>query len=79
MKKEGEVKMWIHAEGGNTAFNTDHVSRLFVEETGSGAALKAEIAGKTLMVGYFGSRAEAQAALNTILEQHEAKVAVVRL
>jgi len=71
--------MWIHAEGGNTAFNMDHVSRLFVEETGSGAALKAEIAGKTLLVGYYGSRPEAQTALNTILQQHEAQVAVVRL
>jgi hypothetical protein len=71
--------MWVYVNGGGAAYNLDHVTRLFVEETGSGAALKAELAGKTLMVGYYGSKSEAQAALNDILEKQEAKAAVIRL
>jgi hypothetical protein len=71
--------MWVYINGGGAAYNLDHVTRLFVEETGSGAALKADLAGKTLMVGYYGSKAEAQAALNDILEKREANVPVVRL
>lgn len=71
--------MWIHVAAGNTAFNTEHVSRLFVEETGSGAALKAEIAGKTMMVAYFTEKAEAQKALQDIMQSSEANSAVYRL
>ena len=71
--------MWIYVNGGTTAYNMDHVTRLFVEETGSGAALKAELAGKTLMVGYYGSKSEAQAALDAIMQKQEANAAVVRV
>lgn len=71
--------MWVHVRSGSAAFNLDHVTRLFVEETGSGAALKAEIAGKTLMIGYFASKADAQSALEQIMEKSEAGAAVFRL
>ncbi len=71
--------MWIYARAGKNAFNLDHVSRIFVEETGSGAALKAEAAGKTQMIGYFNSKAEAQSALEAIMEKCEAGAAVYRL
>lgn len=55
--------MWIHAERDNVAFNTAHVSRLFVEETGSSAALKAEVAGKTHMIAYVANKAIGQSLL----------------
>jgi hypothetical protein len=71
--------MWIHVSAGNTAFNLDHVTRLFVEETGSGAALKAEIAGKTVMVAYCNSKSEAQTRLAEIMKGHEDKAAVYRM
>ena len=71
--------MWVHVRSGNTAFNLDHVTRLFVEETGSGAALKAELGGRTLMIGYFNSKAEAQAALEQIMEKSESGALVFRL
>jgi hypothetical protein len=71
--------MWVYVRSGRNAFNLDHVSRLFVEETGSGAALKAELAGKTVMVNYFSSKADAQAALDQIMEQNGAGVAIVQM
>jgi hypothetical protein len=71
--------MWVFMSGGSGAINLDHVTRLFVEETGSGAALKAEIAGKVTMVGYFDSKAEALTALEDIMQKREAGVSVVRL
>jgi hypothetical protein len=71
--------MWVYVAASHAAFNLDQVTRLYVEETGTGAALKAEISGKPVMVGYFGSRAEAQAALDTVLEKQEAGSALVRL
>ncbi|MES2459815.1 MAG: hypothetical protein V4671_04470 [Armatimonadota bacterium] len=71
--------MWIYVRTGNSAFNLDHVSRMFVEETGSGAALKAEVAGKMQMIGYFNSKAEAQTALEGIMEKSEVGAAVFRL
>jgi uncharacterized membrane protein len=71
--------MWIYVRTGNNAFNLDHVSRMFVEETGSGAALKAEVAGKMQMIGYFNSKPEAQVALEAIMEKSEVGAAVFRL
>jgi len=71
--------MWIFVRSANTAFNMSHITRLFVEETGSGAALKAELQGKTTMIGYFGSKPEAQAKLEDIMERHEAGAPVIRL
>ena len=71
--------MWIYVRAGNNAFNLDHVSRMFVEETGSGAALKAEVAGKMQMIGYFTSKAEAQTALESIMEKSEVGASVFRL
>lgn len=71
--------MWVHVTAGNAAFNLDHVTRLYVEETGTGAALKAEIAGKLTMIAYFGSKVEAQSALAEIMRQCEANAAVYRL
>lgn len=70
--------MWVYVSGGSTAFNLDHVNRLYVEETGSGAALKAEMSGKTHMVAYFGSKSEAQAALTDIMAKHGDNQPVVR-
>lgn len=71
--------MWIFVKTGSNAFNLDHVSRMFVEETGSGAALKAEVAGKMQMIGYFSSKAEAQAALEGIMAKNESGAHVFRL
>ncbi len=71
--------MWVHIRSASTAFNLDHVTRLFVEETGSGAALKAEMAGRTIMIGYFNSKAEAQASLEQIMEKNESGAAVIRI
>ena len=71
--------MWVYLNGSGAAYNLDHVTRLFVEETGSGAALKAELAGKTLMIGYYSSKSEAQAALNDILLKQEANAPEIRL
>ena len=71
--------MWVYARVGSTAVNLDHVSRMFVEETGSGAALKAEIAGKMQMIAYFPSKAEAQTALEAMMEKSDAGAAVYRL
>jgi uncharacterized membrane protein len=71
--------MWIYVRAGNNAFNLGHVSRMFVEETGSGAALKAEVAGKVQMIGYFNSKSEAQTALEAIMEKSEVGAAVFRL
>jgi hypothetical protein len=70
--------MWIYIAGGNMAINTDHVTRFYVEETGSGAALKADVSGKTMMVAYYESKAQAQAALAHLIEKREANAAVVR-
>ncbi len=71
--------MWVYARVGSTAVNLDHVSRMFVEETGSGAALKAEVAGKMQMIAYFASKAEAQMALEAIMEKSDAGATVFRL
>lgn len=71
--------MWVFIESECTGLNLDHVSRLYVEGTGSGAALKAEYGAKTLMVGYYGSKADAVEALNFLLEQRAQSVAVARL
>ncbi|GAB4463331.1 MAG: hypothetical protein OHK0029_31830 [Armatimonadaceae bacterium] len=71
--------MWIYLSGGSAAINMDHVTRLYVEETGSGAALKADIDNKTTMVGYFESKQEALDALKNIMEKREAHAPVVRL
>lgn len=80
--------MWIYQENTNTALNLDHVARLFVEATGTGAALKADLASggasaapaaKTVMVAYFDSKADAQAALAELMRKREANVAVARL
>ena len=71
--------MWVYARASNSAVNLDHVSRMFVEETGSGAALKAEVGGKMQMIGYFNSKAEAQAALEAIMEKSEVGAMVYRL
>jgi hypothetical protein len=70
--------LWIHVAASRTAFHADHISRIFVEETGTGAALKAEIEGKVTMIAYFPSKIDAHAALSTLLEQYEANVRVIR-
>ncbi len=81
--------MWIYQETTNTALNLDHVARLFVEATGTGAALKADLASgggasaspaaKTVMVAYFDSKADAQVALAELMRKREANIAVARL
>ena len=71
--------MWVYIAGAHTAFNLDHAARVFVEDTGTGAALKADLAGKTQMLQYFTSKADAQAALDTIMARREAGAQVLRL
>jgi len=72
--------MWIYIERESVGLNLDHVTRLFVEVTGSGAALKAEMAtGKTLMVGYYDDKPAALASLNRIMKEKEAGSALVRI
>ena len=71
--------MWIYAGAGSAAYNSEHISRLYVEETGAGAALKADISGKVTMIAYYESKADAQAALADVMERHEAGGRVVRL
>lgn len=72
----GEAIVWICTDRGNSAYNLSHITRLYIEETGQGAALKAEIAGKSFMLGYFGSKAEAKGTLQAILEKQEVGGAV---
>jgi|GEM_PF-2259461 hypothetical protein len=71
--------MWVHLAAENSAVNLDHVSRLFVEVTGSGAALKADLNGKTLMLGYFSSKEAALASLADLLAQRERNVPVAHV
>lgn len=71
--------MWLSVAAGNAAFNLDQSSKLFVEETGAGAALKADIGGKTVLVSYFSDKADARTALESLLEKLEAGAKVVRL
>ena len=71
--------MWVFVAGANTAFNLEHASRVFVEDTGSGAALKADLAGKTVMLAYYTSKAEAGAALENIMARREAGAGVFRM
>ena len=60
--------MWIHVEKDSLAFNTAHVSRLFVEQTGSGAALKAEVAGKIHMIAYVTDKESGRLLLREMME-----------
>ena len=71
--------MWIFLEHEANCINSDHVSRLYVEATGSGAALKADLSGKTVMLGYYDSKDAARAALNELIALREAGSPVVRL
>ena len=71
--------MWIYLEHEANCINSDHVSRLYVESTGSGAALKADLSGKTIMLGYYENRDDARTALKQLIERRESGVAVVRL
>ena len=71
--------MWIYLEHEANCINTNHVSRLYVEPTGSGAALKADLNGKTIMLGYYDSRDAARAALSELVTLRETGVAVVKL
>lgn len=70
--------MWIYVENEGNCINLDHVSRLYVEPTASGAALKADLHGKTIMIGYYESKDAARTALNEVLARREAGAAVVR-
>jgi hypothetical protein len=69
--------MWIYMHNGSMAFNMEHMTRLYIEETGSGAALKADIDGKTVMIGYYASKAEAHAALSNVMAKRSDNVAVI--
>ena len=71
--------MWIYVAGGSVAFNLDHAARVFVEDTGTGAALKVDLAGKTQMIAYHTSKADAQAALESIMSAREKGATVLRL
>jgi hypothetical protein len=71
--------MWIYSKKSNAAYNINHVARLFVEVTGSGAALKAEIAGKPQMLAYFDDKEMAMAALLDILAKREMGIPLMRM
>ena len=71
--------MWIYLEHEANCINSDHVSRLYVEPTGSGAALKADLNGKTIMLGYYDNRDAARAALAELVQLRESGAAVVKL
>ncbi len=71
--------MWIYLEHEANCLNCDHITRLYVEVTGSGAALKADLAGKTMMLGYYDSKDAARNALAELIASREAGAAVVRL
>ncbi|MBC8143298.1 MAG: hypothetical protein H7Y38_17875 [Armatimonadetes bacterium] len=71
--------MWIYLEHEANCINSDHVSRMYVESTGSGAALKADLSGKTVMLGYYENRDDARDALKQLIHLRETGVAVVRL
>jgi hypothetical protein len=71
--------MWIYLENESNCINLSHVSRLYVEVTGTGAALKADLNGKTIMIGYYEHRDLARAALNELIARREAGAEVVRL
>lgn len=71
--------MWIYIEKENSCINLDHVSRLYVETTGSGAALKADLSGKTVMVSYSESKEDARKTLSEIITAREAGASVFRL
>lgn len=71
--------MWIYSKKSSSAFNINHVARLFVEVTGTGAALKAEIAGKPQMLAYFDDKDMAQAALLDILAKRELGIPLMRM
>lgn len=71
--------MWIYIENEVNCINLNHVSRLYVETTGSGAALKADLNGKTIMIGYYDSKDAARSALNELIARREAGAEVVRM
>lgn len=71
--------MWIFSKASNAALNIDHVARLFIENTGAGAALKADVQGKPTMVAYFEDKEMAHRALLEILSKREEGIRVVRL
>lgn len=71
--------MWIYSQKSNAAVNIDQVARLFVEVTGAGAALKAEIAGKPQMVAYYDDKESAQLALLAILTQRDSGASLMRI
>ncbi len=73
------IIMWIYVENELNCINLNHVSRLYVETTGTGAALKADLNGKTMMVGYYDSKEAARAALDDLIIRREAGAEVVRL
>lgn len=71
--------MWIYSKKSSAAYNISHVARLFVEVTGTGAALKAEIAGKPQMLAYFDDKEMAQVALLDILAKRELGIPLMRM
>jgi hypothetical protein len=71
--------MWIYSKKSNAAYNINHIARLFIETTGNGAALKAEIAGKPQMIAYYDDKDGAQVALMDILAKKELGIPMVRM
>lgn len=78
-KTDTRIIMWIYSQKSNAAFNIDQVARLFVEVTGAGAALKAEIAGKPQMVAYYDDKETAQLALLEILTKRDTGAPLMRI
>ena len=79
IQTNNRIIMWIYSQKSNAAFNIDQVARLFVEVTGAGAALKAEIAGKPQMVAYYDDKESAQVALVEILTKRETGTCLMRI
>lgn len=71
--------MWIYSKKSNSAYNFNHIARLFIETTGNGAALKVEIAGKPQMLAYFDDKDGAQLALLDILAKKEMGIPLMRM
>ena len=71
--------MWIYSKKSSAAYNINHVARLFIEVTGSWAALKVEIGGKPQMLAYFDDKEMAQVALLDILAKRELGIPLMRM
>jgi hypothetical protein len=71
--------MWLLVSSVGSAYNLAQFSRLRVDEIGARAAISGDLAGKSVPLAFFDTRAEALLALTAIFDQLAAGVPVVRL